>query len=337
MKGENQRLSSVFQRLAWVLAALCACRGAEAQATEHPAAPGTAQIAQVPRVPGVSTLLRGVNAGVTFSGVHDSSIGWYTVATPAVFCAFSSHYSADASFTLYPSRNVIRLVQSTTPGVPPTEQLVLATGELSDTFIGLHGAFNLRRLRDTVTASFTLPTGNNNEGLGAGKVTYDFSDHLERSVRRASLLVDIGAGNSSGLFNRLVTNDYTSVGTLAHFQQGVVLWPFRLNSIQSVLYEQLPIGNQTIYASQGPPGSQGPAAVTGNGIGHDVGVTTSVGIPLTAHLTLSGYYNRSFEQNLDTVSMGVTYVLRGRANVKKLSMIDRALREAEKDAPPAHY
>jgi hypothetical protein len=278
-----------------------------------------------------------VNAGVTFSGVHDSSIGWYTVATPAMYCAFSRHYSADVSFTIYPSRNVVNSVQSSSPGAPSTQQLVLATGELSDTFIGLHGGFNFRKLRDTATVSFTLPTGDNAEGLGAGKVTFDFSDHLERTVRRVSLLLDIGAGNSSGLFNRMVTNDYTSVGALAHFQEGVVFWPFRLNSIQSVLYEQVPIGNQTIYASPGPPGSQGPAAVSGNGLGNNVGVTTSVGIPLTAHLTLSSYYSRSFEQNLDTVSVGITYVLRGRADLKKLSMIDQALREAEKDAPPAHY
>lgn len=135
----------------------------------------------------------------------------------------------------------------------------------------------------------------------------------------------------------MVTNDYTSVGALAHFQEGVVFWPFRLNSIQSVVYQQVPFGNQTIYANPGPSGSQEPAAVTGNGLGHDVGVTTSVGIPLTAHLTLSGYYNRSFEQSPDTVSVGLTYVLRGRADLKRLSMIDRALREAEKDAPSAHY
>lgn len=192
-------MSSAFQRLAWILAAVCACRCAEAQGTDRsavPAAPNPAQIEQVPRVPGVSTLLRGVNLGVTFSGVHDSSIGWYTVATPAMSCTFTRHYSVDVSLTIFPSRNVIRSVLSTPPAPPPIQQLVLATGELSDTFIGLHGAFNIHKLRNTATVSFTLPTGDNIEGLGAGKVTFDFSDRLERSVRRASLLVDIGAGNS---------------------------------------------------------------------------------------------------------------------------------------------
>lgn len=333
-------MSPTFNRLACILAAVCACLGTKAQRTDQsaaPDAPNAAQISQVPRVPGVSALLCGMNAGVTFSGVHDASIGWYTVATPAVSYTFSRHYSADASFSVYPSREVVNDVESADPGAPPTQQFVLATGELSDTFIGLHGAFDIRKLRNTSTASFSLPTGDNAEGLGAGKVTYDFSDLLERSVRRASLLLDAGMGNSSGLFNRMVTNNYTSVGTLAHFQQGVVFWPFRLNYVQFALYEQVPIGNQTVYTSPGPPGAPSEAVVSGNGLGHDCGVTTSVGIPLSAHLTFSGYYNRSFEQNLDTVSAGITYVLRGRSKSKKLSMIDRALREAEGGNQPAHY
>jgi len=36
------------------------------------------------------------------------------------------------------------------------------------------------------------------------------------------------------------------------------------------------------------------------------------GFPLTHHVTLSGYYNRSLRQHLDTVSFGVTYVLCGK-------------------------
>ena len=60
----------------------------------------------------------------------------------------------------------------------------------------------------------------------------------------------------------------------------------------------------------------------------DNGFTTFVGIPLARHVNLSGYYNHSLRQHLDTVSVGVTFILRGPSK-KRLSMIDRALREAE--------
>lgn len=296
------------------------------------ATPDSSHLDQVPRVPGVSTLLRGLNAGITFSGVHDSSIGWFTVATPAISYSFSPRYSADASFSIYPSRQAANQY----PGAPPGQQLVLVAGELSDTFIGLHARFNPRFLRNTTTASFTIPTGDDSEGLGAGKATFDFSEHMEHSFKKTGLLFDAGAGNSSGLFNRMVTNNYTSVGTLAHFQEGAVLWLLGRNYFQSVAYEQIPIGNQTVYTSPGPPGSPGVTEVSGNGLGRDFGITTSVGIPLTASLTFSAYYNHSFEQNLDTISTGITYVLRSRPGFKRLSMIDRALREAESVNPQNH-
>ena len=41
------------------------------------------KVQTIPRVPGLSTLFDGFNAGVNYSGVHSSSVGWYSVTTPA--------------------------------------------------------------------------------------------------------------------------------------------------------------------------------------------------------------------------------------------------------------
>ena len=328
-------MSLFIYRLATLALVVGGCLGAEAQGSEQADAPVTpipSHLEQVPKVPGVSTLLHGINVGVTFSGVHNSSIGWYTAVTPAASFTFSPHYSADASASIYPTR----MVENQNPAAAASEPLVLDAGDAGDTFIGMHARFAPRLARTMTTAALTIPSGDRSVGLGAGKVTFDLSEHLERYFRQTGFIFDLGAGDSSGLFNRLVTNDYTSVGPLAHFQEGVVFWLFGRDYIQSLAYEQLPIGNQTVYTSPGPPGSTGVSVVSGSGLGHDAGVTTSLGIPLTANLTLSGYYNRSFEQNLDTVSTGITYVLRGRAEYKRLSMIDKALREAEGDSQQPH-
>ena len=69
-------------------------------------------------------------------------------------------------------------------------------------------------------------------------------------------------------------------------------------------------------------------ATTVTTVAEDNGFTTFLGIPVNSHVLLSGYYNRSLRQRLDTVSFGVTFVLRG-APKKRLSLIDKALREAE--------
>jgi hypothetical protein len=53
------------------------------------------------------------------------------------------------------------------------------------------------------------------------------------------------------------------------------------------------------------------AAITTN-VSGDNGMTTSMDIPLNTHLELSGYYNRSVTGHDDTVSFGVTWLLRGR-------------------------
>src|ERR1700677_1549105 len=274
--------------MASLLLVLCACPIAGAQGTgqtSSPAAPEPAQLEQVARVPGVSTLLHGLNAGFTLSGAHNSLIGWYNVGTPAVSYTFSPRYSADASVSFYP----YRLVENENSTAPPGQGLVADLGGVGDTFIGLHASFNPRVLRNTTTASFSFPTGDRSAGLGAGKPTFDFSDHMEHYLRQTGFLVDLGAGDSSGLFNRLVTNNYTSVGPLAHFQAGVVVWLFGSNYIQSVAYEQLPIGSQTVYTSVGPPGTPNSTLVSGNGVSEDNGFTTSLGIPLTAHFGLLSY------------------------------------------------
>jgi hypothetical protein len=298
----------------------------------------TENISSIPRVPGVSTLLDGFNAGVTYSGVHSSSVGWYSVMTPAISYTFSERFSADASTSIY----INRLIANTDPATKATQPLVTDGADPGDTLIDFHASFYPGSLTNIITASLTAPTGNRSEGLGAGQVTYDFDNHTERYINKLGFLVDLGIGNSSGLFNDLVVKDYTSVGTLAHFQAGAVVWLPRRSYIEAVAYEQLPLGSQTVYRTvergedvranddDGPnPSPQPPIATTVSTASEDNGFTTFVGIPLVDHVTLSGYYNRSLRQHLDTVSFGVTFVLRSKPNKRSLSMIDRALREAE--------
>jgi hypothetical protein len=326
---------------------LAACAGAHAQVS---AAAGIApvhvqeKIQTVPRVPGLSTLFDGFNAGVTYSGVHSSSVGWYSAMTPAANYAFSRRFSADASTSIYFNR----LVQNTNTATAAKHPLVTDPLEPGDTLIGFHAFFEPGSLQDTITASLTAPTGDSAKGFGAGQVTYDFSNHLERYFNQLGVILDIGGGNSSGLFNDLVVKDYNSVGGLAHFESGLVYWFPHRTYLEAVAYEQLPLGSQTVYrtvargesirAEDDEPGGGGggnptpnpppPVPVTVTTVAEDNGFTSMLGIPLTHHITLSGYYNRSLRQHLDTVSFGFTFLLRGKPK-NRLSMVDRALREAE--------
>ena len=320
-------MSLVLYRLAIFIAILGACLAGKAQATAKAVSAtlsGSFNRENVPHTPGVGMLWHGLNSGFTYSQVHDSSIGWYNVFTPAVSFSLSSHYSVDVSLPIYPYR-LSPVYPALPPALPSSQKLAANLGDLGDTIIDLHASFYPHALWSKTTASLTAPSGNRRDGLSTGKVTFDFSEHLERYVRRTGFIADMGVGDSSGLFNSLVTKDYSSLGPLAHFQAGAVLWLFGRNYIQSVAYEQLPMGGQTVYTAVGPAGISMPS---GTGLSEDNGFTTYIGIPLTSHLSYTGYYNRSLRHNLDTASFGITYVLRGMPSAKHLSLIDQALREA---------
>ena len=311
-----------------LLLILGSCLRAWAQETpkqERIETPANIQLEQVPRVPGVSTRLYGFDAGLSVSTVHDSFIGWHSVVTPTLSYTFSPRYSVDASVSIYP----YRLASISDPLTPSSSRLITTRGDVGDTLLGFHGKFYPRGIQHVATANLTIPTGNRADGLGSGHVTFDFDEHLEHYMRQTGLILDVGIGDSAGLVNPLVSQDYSSVGPLAHFQTGFVLWLPGRSYFQSVAYEQLPLGDQKLYTTINRFGRPPITIVSGRKITEDNGFTTSVGIPLTSHIVLNSYYNRSLRLRLDTVSVGFTFVLREIPGKRKLSLVDKAILEAE--------
>jgi hypothetical protein len=269
--------------------------------------------------------LSGLNAGLSAAGVHDSSSGWYSILTPFVSYAFSPHYSSDVSMSLYP----YRYIQAEGQGFSQSTGLVFVGGDVGDVLAEAHALFDLKQYRSLSTASMTLPTGNRADGLGTGRVTFNLEERVERYFGRTGLVLGVGGGDSSGLQNRLVEQDDTALGPLAQFQTGIVTWLPKNVSLQSVVYEQLPIGDQKNYSILSRPGFPATTVVTGRRVNEDNGFTTTIYIPLTSHLMLTSSYNRSLRLHLDTASTGVTFVFKGLSIRRSESVIDRAMREAE--------
>jgi hypothetical protein len=282
-------------------------------------------LAETPRVSGLSSVLRKFNAGITLTSVHDSALGWYTLVTPAIAYNFSPHYSMDLSMPVY----LYRLAETQTtaqppppaPGMPPpppmttTSPLEAHTFDPGDVFLAAHASFAQTRISETLTPSMTLPSGDSSDGLSTGRVTWDMDSHTAFWLPRSAVLLDLGSGDSTSLFNRFVTRNYTSLGYLAHFQLGLMLaLPYRA-SFQSVAYEQLPLGDSKIYTALPGPGGQ--TVVSGRSVSEDNGFTSALSLPLVRHLTLQGYYNRSLRLHTDTVGMGITYVARGQETRKQ--------------------
>jgi hypothetical protein len=270
------------------------------------------------------------------SGVHDSSIGWYNVVTPELSYTFSRRYSADASLSIYP----YRLTTAPPSAPPPPSRLVFDGGDIGDLLTEAHATFEPGKFRILSTAAMTIPTGNRLHGLGTGRVTFNSDNRFERYFGQTGVIVGLGGGDSSGLTNRLVTEDDNGLGPLAQFQAGFVFWLPNRISIQSLAYEQLPIGDQKTYStlSVGPvrPGSPTVTVVTGRRVTEDNGFTTSLYVPLSSRVTLTSTYNRSLRLHLDTVSVGFSFAWKGTPVKRTPSLIDRAIYEAEFGQPIPH-
>ncbi|WP_089409367.1 hypothetical protein [Granulicella rosea] len=260
---------------------------------------------EVPQVPGIPTWLRGFNGGVTFSGVHDSATGWSTIFTPAVGFSANSLFSTDISIPIY----MFRLAESTSPNPKPDAQLIPLRGDVGDMIFGFHFQFNPRGLDYLATVSATAPTGDEIFGLTSGRATFDLTNHFEHNFNHVTPSLELGIGDSSTLANRLVQKNYTSLGPLAHFQIGASVPLWRGISYDLSAYEQLPIGDQKIYTST-TRRHVTTTVVTGHNVTEDNGFTTSLDIPFDGHTTFATYYNRSLRLHDDTVSIGLTYVLR---------------------------
>jgi hypothetical protein len=277
------------------------------------------------RLPAPQPLFDGFDAAVTVAGAHDSYLGWYNVVTPAISYTFSQRYYADLSMSIYP----YRLAVNSDPETAATHRFVSANGDMGDMLLEVHGNFLRGPYRDIATAAMTFPTGNRDQGLGTGRVTFNLDNRLERYFGKTGAFVDVGGGDSSAFQNRLVTEDDSSLGPLAQFETGIVRWLSPNLSIQSLAYEQLPIGDQKTYTTTDVRPSLVPVTVaTGRRVIEDNGFNTTANMILSEHLMLTGSYNRSLRLHLDTVSVGLTFTLRSLPF--RNSLIDKAIREAER-------
>jgi hypothetical protein len=255
---------------------------------------------------GLIPFARGFNASLGASSQYDSGNGWSTILTPGVAFRFNPILSVNASVPIYASINV---EANTGTKAKPVYTSTTEHGVPGDASLAASLAAHPFLLDYNATLSLGLPSGNTAYGLGAGKTTYDFNNHVEKSFGIFSPDIEFGVGTSSSLIRPRVRKTYTSVGALAHFQAGTsVDLPLNL-SFEADLYEELPLNLSTIYTAA-RSGKKKATAATTAGNAEDNGFTTSLDIPLSGRTTVSGFYNRSIRNDDDTAGLSLTFLLK---------------------------
>lgn len=254
---------------------------------------------------GIVPITRGFNASVGTTTQHDSSNGWSSLLTPGIAYRFNQLFSVNATIPVYATINIDQ-----TKGTKAKPVYVQSTkhGVVGDT--ALAAQYTTSFLVDyAATVTLGLPSGNSAYGLGAGQVTYDVNNHFETSVGPFTPDIELGIGDSSNLIGTRIRKSYTAVGTLAHFQAGAAISLPHDIDFEADAYEQLPLDASTIYSTTGK-GKKKVTTATGSTAAEDNGFITSLDIPLSGHLTLSGFYNRSLRSADDVAGFSLTFLLR---------------------------
>ena len=80
-------------------------------------------------------------------------------------------------------------------------------------------------------------------------------------------------------------------------------------SFEADAYEELPLAKNLVYSTT-IRGKKKITTATNTDPGEDNGFITSLDIPLSPHLTLSGFYNRSLRDHIDVSGFSFTFLLK---------------------------
>ena len=248
----------------------------------------------------------GFNASLGTSSQHDSSSGWSSVLTPGVAYRFNGHFSLNTSIPLY---DYINIEANKGTKADPIYVLKNKRDVFGDASIASNLEIHPALFDYSATVTLGLPTGKPAYGLGAGQPTYDINNHFEKGFGIFSPDIELGIGDSSSLIRPRVRKNYTAVGTISHFQAGTNIdLPLNM-SFEADAYEELPLNSATIYSTTGK-GKKKVTTATNVGNAEDNGFENSLDIPVSGHLTLSGFYDRSLRDHDDVAGFSLTFLLK---------------------------
>ncbi len=115
------------------------------------------------------------------------------------------------------------------------------------------------------TLTFAAPTGSVSAGRSSGRASLDWSNYFDRSFGRTTPFVDAGLSNTVP-DTRLITEPFTSLGLVSHFQEGASVDLVRHFSVGGLAYQIVPFGDQQVFSKLVERGSNsGPGSASSGG------------------------------------------------------------------------
>jgi hypothetical protein len=228
----------------------------------------------------------------------DSTIGW----------DFNRHFGVFGGVPIYfvnvPATTITSGTTTTTlPGV--------SNNGLGNVYLGLNFRAPNPTLNYVGEITAGAPTGSTTRGLSSGRGTFDLDNRIDHSFNRLTPFLEAGIGNTVP-DSRLFTRAFTSLGFIAHLDEGAEFRLFRRVSVGGSAYEIVPAGNQKVFsrlvakggAAQGA-GKHGrvfetAAEASGNGLTRENGSSAFVAFDPSPVWRLELGYTRSLTFDLSS-------------------------------------
>jgi hypothetical protein len=256
---------------------------------------------------GIVPARRGFNASIGTSQQHDSSNGWSWILNSNAAYRFNKYLSVDAGLPIYIYIGIDGNVGTT---AKPLYAQSIRHGAFGDTSLSFEGDLSALTVDYGGTFTLGLPSGNTDYGLGAGRVTYNFNNHFEKELGIFTPDIEVGIGDTTNLVEQRVLKSYVAVGPMAHFQAGTSVSLPKNMTFEANAYEELPLATNIVYSTTGK-GKKKVTTATNQDPSEDNGFITALDIPVTPHMTMSGFYTRSLRDHDDVAGFSFTFLLKG--------------------------
>jgi hypothetical protein len=287
-----------------LLLALVIDGGASGAASPGPGSGGSADDA--PQTPSTAAKVREAStsdatfaADVSIDFTRVGKAAWWEL-TPSATFNIGSHWSIEAGLPCYVVNGAFSADHASHAGLGDVY------GSLSLDLSGDETTFY-------TTLSVSAPTGNVSQGLGYGQVTWDWTNHVDRSFGRFAPYADVGFANAIDLTSRVnrsraagrVGPPQAQVGNVFNGEGGVEYSFSYYVSLSVSGYVIAPFGQQTAVTGAE---SQRVRTVlhTSATSQHDRGISSTLTAGLSRGLDVSVWFWHSSTFHDDTLSVDAT-------------------------------
>ncbi len=149
------------------------------------------------------------------------------------------------------------------------------------------------------TFRVTAPTGNTRTGFSTGRVTYDLDNYFDHDFGRLRPFADVGLANSIA-DTQFFYRPFVTLGTVVLSEAGTTFRVVRHTRVGASLYDDAPIGTQTVFSRINGAERTGPARID-----RDNGYSGWVTVNPTSFLVLEAGYDHSVRYGYNVFSFGV--------------------------------